>query len=165
MLNRTPPKSSNVINAYRKRRLQRGPLLMYGAIALAVLGAILLLIWLTRPDQPLGPLFATDTPTPTLTFTPTNTLPPTETPTITTTPTQTVTSTPSEPFPYTIQEGDTLDAIAQKFNLGGSNTAFCRVTRWPGSPSGSTAWRRISSRSTISRIPTRSRSGRSWRSL
>jgi len=91
---------------------------MYGAIALAVLGAILLLIWLTRPDQPLGPLFATDTPTPTLTFTPTNTLPPTETPTITTTPTQTVTSTPSEPFPYTIQEGDTLDAIAQKFNLG-----------------------------------------------
>jgi len=118
MLNRTPPKSSDVINSYRKRRLQRGPLLMYGAIALVVLGVILLLVWLTRPNQPLGGLFATDTPTPTLTFTPTNTPVPSETPTITPTGTATVTSTPSEPFDYTIQEGDSLDAIAQRFNLG-----------------------------------------------
>jgi uncharacterized protein YkwD len=29
-----------------------------------------------------------------------------------------MTSTPSEPFPYTIIEGDSLDSIAQKFNLG-----------------------------------------------
>ena len=57
---------------------------MYGAIALVVLGVILLLVWLTRPNQPLGGLFATDTPTPTLTFTPTNTSIPSETPTITT---------------------------------------------------------------------------------
>jgi uncharacterized protein YkwD len=91
---------------------------MYGAIALVVLGIILLLVWLTRPNQPLGGLFATDTPTATLTFTPTNTAPPTETPTITETPTQTVTATPSEPFDYTIQEGDSLDALAQRFNLG-----------------------------------------------
>jgi uncharacterized protein YkwD len=118
MLNRTPPKSSDVINSYRKRRLQRGPMLMYGAIALVVLGVILLLVWLTRPNQPLGGLFATDTPTPTLTFTPTNTPVPSETPTITPTGTATVTSTPSEPFPYIIQEGDSLDAIAQRFNLG-----------------------------------------------
>ena len=118
MLNRTPPKSSDVINSYRKRRLQRGPLLMYGAIALVVLGVILLLVWLTRPNQPLGGLFATDTPTPTLTFTPTNTPVPSETPTITPTGTATITSTPSEPFPYIIQEGDSLDAIAQRFNLG-----------------------------------------------
>jgi uncharacterized protein YkwD len=118
MLNQNPPKSSDVINSYRKRRLQRGPLLMYGAIALVVLGIILLLVWLTRPNQPLGGLFATDTPTATLTFTPTNTAPPTETPTITETPTQTVTATPSEPFDYTIQEGDSLDALAQRFNLG-----------------------------------------------
>ena len=118
MLNRTPPKSSDVINSYRKRRLQRGPLLMYGAIALVVLGVILLLVWLTRPNQPLGGLFATDTPTPTLTFTPTNTPVPSETPTITPTGTATITSTPSEPFDYTIQEGDSLDAIAQRFNLG-----------------------------------------------
>jgi uncharacterized protein YkwD len=91
---------------------------MYGAIALVVLGVILLLVWLTRPNQPLGGLFATDTPTPTLTFTPTNTPLPSETPTITATSTETVTPTPSEPFPYTIQEGDSLDAIAQRFNLG-----------------------------------------------
>jgi uncharacterized protein YkwD len=118
MLNRTPPKSSNVINSYRKRRLQRGPLLMYGSIALVVLGLILLLVWLTRPNQPLGRLFATDTPTATMTFTPTNTSIPSETPTITPTGTATITSTPSEPFDYTIQEGDSLDAIAQRFNLG-----------------------------------------------
>jgi uncharacterized protein YkwD len=118
MLNRTPPKSSNVINSYRKRRLQRGPLLMYGAIALVVIGVILLLVWLTRPNQPLGVLFATDTPTATLTFTPTNTSIPSETPTITPTGTATITSTPSEPFDYIIQEGDSLDAIAQRFNLG-----------------------------------------------
>ena len=118
MLNRTPPKSSDVINSYRKRRLQRGPLLMYGAIALVVLGVILLLVWLTRPNQPLGGLFATDTPTATMTFTPTNTSIPSETPTITPTGTATITSTPSEPFDYTIQEGDSLDAIAQRFNLG-----------------------------------------------
>lgn len=118
MLNRTPPKSSDVIQSYRKRRLQRGPLLMYGSIALVVLGIILLLVWLTRPNQPLGGLFATDTPTPTLTSTPTNTPPPTETPTITPTPTITVSPTPSEAFDYTIQEGDSLDALAQRFNLG-----------------------------------------------
>ena len=91
---------------------------MYGAIALVVLGVILLLVWLTRPNQPLGGLFATDTPTATMTFTPTNTSIPSETPTITPTGTETITTTPSEPFPYTIQEGDSLDAIAQRFNLG-----------------------------------------------
>jgi len=91
---------------------------MYGSIALVVLGIILLLVWLTRPNQPLGGLFATDTPTATLTFTPTNTSTPSETPTITPTGTETITPTPSEPFPYTIQEGDSLDAIAQRFNLG-----------------------------------------------
>ena len=91
---------------------------MYGSIALIVIGVILLLVWLTRPNQPLGGLFATDTPTATMTFTPTNTSIPSETPTITPTGTETITPTPSEPFPYTIQEGDSLDAIAQRFNLG-----------------------------------------------
>lgn len=91
---------------------------MYGAIALVVLGFILLVYWLTRPGLPLGQYFATDTPTATLTFTPTNTSTPTVTATITETPTITVTSTPSEPFDYVIQEGDSLDALAQRFNLG-----------------------------------------------
>jgi uncharacterized protein YkwD len=91
---------------------------MYGAIALVIIGLILLVVWLTRPDQPLGQLFATDTPTPTVTFTPTSTSTPTLTPTITETPTQTLTVTPSTEFPYTVSEGDSLESIAQKFNLG-----------------------------------------------
>jgi len=91
---------------------------MYGAIALVVLGFILLVYWLTRPGLPLGQYFATDTPTPTLTFTPTNTSTPTVTPTITETPTITITPTQSGPVDYVIQEGDSLEAISQKFNLG-----------------------------------------------
>lgn len=118
MLNRTPQNTSNTINSFRKKRQQQGQLLMYGSIALVVLGLILLIYWLTRPDQPLGQYFATDTPTATVTSTATNTSTPTLTPTITETPTVTTTATPSEPFDYTIQEGDSLEALAQRFNLG-----------------------------------------------
>ena len=122
MLNRTPPNrppnSSNVIKSYRKRRMQRGPLLFYGAIALVVIGVILLIVWLMGPGQPLGQMFATETPTATVTYTPTSTNTPTATATVTLTPTITVTSTPSEPFPYTLIEGDTLQAVAEKNNLG-----------------------------------------------
>lgn len=118
MLNRTPTNTSNTINSYRKKRQQKGPFLMYGAIALVVIGLLLLIYWLTRPEQPLGQYFATDTPTATITSTATNTSTPTLTPTITETPTQTVTFTPSGPIQYTIQEGDSLDAIAQRYNLG-----------------------------------------------
>lgn len=120
MLNRNPSNNtSNVINSFRKRRQQRGPFLVYGAIALAVIGLILLIVWLTSgSNAPLSGVFATDTPTPTSTLPPTNTLPPTETATVTLTPTETPTATPSGPFPYTVIEGDSLDAIAQKFNLG-----------------------------------------------
>lgn len=118
MLNRNPSNSSNVINSYRKRRMQKGPFLVYGAVALVIIGAIMLVIWMASPGRPIGVLLATDTPTATLTFTPTSTLTPTITPTITETPTVTVTFTPSGPQPYTIQEGDSLESIAQKFNLG-----------------------------------------------
>jgi len=118
MLNRNPSNSSNVINSYRKRRQQKGPFLVYGAVALVIIGGIMLIIWLTGPGQPLSGLFPTETPTPTLTFTPTNTSAPTETPTTTLTPAQTVSPTPSEPFPYTIQEGDLLQTLAERFNLG-----------------------------------------------
>ena len=118
MLNRNPSKSSDVINSYRKRKFQKGPFLVYGAGALVIIGVIMLVVWLASPDKPLGAMFATDTPTPTLTFTPTNTSTATTTPTETATPTVTTTSTPSEPFPYTIIEGDSLDSIAQRFNLG-----------------------------------------------
>jgi uncharacterized protein YkwD len=122
MLNQTPPpnkpNTANVINSYRKRRMQRGPLLMYGAIALVVIGVILLVVWLMGPNQPLGEMFATETPTATVTNTPTSTATATITATITETPTITLTPTPSEPFAYVIVEGDTLPAIAEKFNLG-----------------------------------------------
>jgi uncharacterized protein YkwD len=91
---------------------------MYGSIALVVLGLILLIYWLTRPNQPLGQYFATDTPTATVTATATNTATPSLTATITETATVTVTATPSEPFDYTIQEGDSLEALSQRFNLG-----------------------------------------------
>ncbi|MEP7137914.1 MAG: LysM peptidoglycan-binding domain-containing protein [Chloroflexota bacterium] len=122
MLNRTPPSNnntSNVLNAYRKRRQQRGPLLIYGATALVVIVLIVLAVWLLgSKNKPLSGLFATDTPTATLTFTPTNTNTPTLTPTLTLTPTVTITPTPTGPVDYTIVEGDTLQGIAEKFNLG-----------------------------------------------
>jgi uncharacterized protein YkwD len=118
MLKRPPSDTSNTINSFRKKRQQQGQFLMYGAIALVVLGLILLIYWLTRPEQPLGRFFATDTPTVTVTSTATTTSTPTLTPTITETPTVTLTATPSEPFPYTIQEGDSLEGLSQRFNLG-----------------------------------------------
>lgn len=124
MLNRTPPNrpkdTTSVISSYRKRRMQRGPLLVYGAIVLVVLGVIAIAISLFGGEggSPLDAMFATETPTATLTFTPTSTNTPTATATITETPTITFTPTPSEPFPYTIVEGDTLPAIAERFNLG-----------------------------------------------
>lgn len=124
MLNRTPPNrpkdTTSVISSYRKRRMQRGPLLVYGAIVLVVLGVIAIAISLFGGEggSPLDAMFATETPTATLTFTPTSTNTPTATATITETPTITFTPTPSEPFPYTIVEGDTLPAIAERFDLG-----------------------------------------------
>ena len=117
MLNRNPSSSSNLLNKYKKQN-QRGPWLIYRAVALVILGVILLVVWLASPGKPLGQMFATDTPTATATFTATSTSTPTMTATITETPTVTITSTPSEDFPYTIQEGDSLESIGQKFNLG-----------------------------------------------
>jgi len=117
-----PPLSSStssVINSYRKRRQQRGPNIIYilaGALVLG--GVILLIVWLSGPGQPLNTLFATDTPTATVTSTPTLTPIPTETPTVTPTPSETSTSTPSAPFTYTVQEGDSLAVISERFALG-----------------------------------------------
>jgi uncharacterized protein YkwD len=118
MLKRPPSDTSNTINSFRKKRQQQGQFMMYGAIALVVIGLVLLIYWLTRPEMPLGQYFATDTPTVTVTATATNTSTPTLTSTITETPTITLTATPSEPFLYTIQEGDSLEALSQRFNLG-----------------------------------------------
>lgn len=120
MLNRNPSgNTSNVLNSFRKRRQQQSAWLRYGGIGLALVGLILLIVWLTSgSDAPLAGMFATETPTATITFTPTNTRVPSETPTITLTPTVPSTATPSEPFPYTVVEGDSLAVIVDKFGLG-----------------------------------------------
>jgi LysM repeat protein len=111
--------TGSVISSYRKKRMQSNVIFVYGVAGLLVLaGLALLIIWLTGPSKPLEGLFATITPTPTLTFTPTITPSPTDTPTVTSTSTLTPTMTPSQPFLYTVQEGDNLQALATKYGLG-----------------------------------------------
>jgi len=85
-----------------------------------VIGIIVIIISLMgNGNTPIfGGLFASDTPTGTLTPTPTSTSTPTITATITETPTITLTPTPSEDYPYTLVEGDTLQGVAEKFSLG-----------------------------------------------
>ena len=114
-----------VIEAHRKRQQMRQgtPMaVMLGAGILLIAGAAALIFWLLGPSSPIKGA----TPTPTLTLTPTQTntatpLPPTKTPTITPTapPTETatptITPTPSGPFEYTVQQNDTLGAIAARF--------------------------------------------------
>lgn len=118
MVKKNLPRTADVIASYRKRQ-HAGPYIIWGMAGLLLLvGVIILVIWLTGPSKPLETLFATDTPTPTLTYTPTNTSTPTETPTITPTFTETPTATPDKPFEYTVQEGESLAVIAEKFNLG-----------------------------------------------
>ena len=122
-MNNRPPISSSPassINAFRKRRRRGGPKnLIYLIAGLLVLGGVILLIvWLSGPDRPIGRLFATETPTPTTTYTPTSTSTPTSTPTSTSTATITPTATFSTPFNYTVQAGDYLQLIAETYNLG-----------------------------------------------
>ena len=121
-MNNRPPISSSPagsIGSYRKRRRRGGQNIIYLIAGILVLvGVILLIVWLSGENKPIGKLFATETPTPTLTFTPTNTSTPTETSTSTSTPTITPTATFSAPFTYTVQDGDYLELISQKFNLG-----------------------------------------------
>jgi LysM repeat protein len=109
----------SVIDKYRKRRQQNTIVFVWGGAALLILvGIILLAVWLAGPSKPLNALFATETPTPTLTFTPTLTSTPTLTPTVTETMTQSLTPTQSAPYLYTVQEGDFLATIVEKENLG-----------------------------------------------
>ena len=115
--------AQNVIDSYRKRQqaAQRAPLLIAIAAILLIAGAGALIFWVLGPNRPAIALFATQTPTPTATSTATSTATQTATTTVTPTeapsPTITLTPTQSGPFTYTIQEGDTLYDIAQKFNV------------------------------------------------
>lgn len=111
--------TSDVIASYRKRRQQSNVFFVYGVAGLLVLAGLgLLTVWLTGPSHPLSGIFATHTPTPTLTSTPTITPLPSATPTITPTATGTPTLTPSAPFTYTVQQGDSLTLISDNFKLG-----------------------------------------------
>ena len=114
----------NVINQYKKRQ-QAGPMLVWIIAAiLIVVGIILIVMWLFGSGGPSFTFFATDTPTPTMTYTPTETLVPTETPTVTMTPSVTPTPTPAAPFTYKVQEGDYLELIIENQGLKGNLNAL-----------------------------------------
>lgn len=125
-MNRPPLSSSpsGMLSPYRRRR-QRTPNLIVILAGVLILGGIALLIfWLMGPSRPLNALFATETPTPTQTFTPTNTPPPTPTATETETPTITPTPTFSTPFNYTVQDGDSLAVLVERYGLGEDGIAL-----------------------------------------
>ncbi len=118
----SPEKVSEIqqtIQSFRKRQ-QWLPLFLGGlAVVLVVAGLVVLVVYATSGKGGFS-LFPTDTPTPTATATSTHTPTITPTPTDTATPTATFTvtptPTPSEPFEYTVQEGDTLSGIAEQFD-------------------------------------------------
>jgi LysM repeat protein len=91
------------------------------AALLIILGAVFLWYWSQGSGQPVLSLFPTDTSTPTntptVTATATETATPTITPTETVTPTTTIAPTQSGPFVYQVEEGESLWAISQKFNV------------------------------------------------
>jgi LysM repeat protein len=114
-----PP--ATLISSYRKRQ-QMGPFIIWSLVVLMIFaGVILLIVWLANGNGPKLPqitLFASETPTSTVTPSPTSTSTLTPTSTQTETPTITSSPTPSEPFFYTVESNDTLDGISKKFNLG-----------------------------------------------
>lgn len=116
-----PPGS---LGSFRKRKRSGPNIIVILAIVLVIGGLGLLIYWLLQPGKPLNTLIATETPTPTVTFTPTSTNTPTLTPTETPTATVTFTPTFSAPFTYTVQDGDYLALIVEKFNLGNDGVAL-----------------------------------------
>ena len=114
--------AQEVIDSYRKRRQNTGPLLI-GALAIILLavGVVVVIMWLRGGETPSLSFLATETPTATVTntSTATATVTPTETntPIPTDTPTDTATPTASGPFVYVVEENDNLFSIAEKFGV------------------------------------------------
>jgi LysM repeat protein len=117
--------TKEIIDSYRKRKSQswQNILLFVGTGLLIILGAALLIFWLTGTQLDIGAIFASKTPTPTVTYTP-SPVPPTAT--ITLTPTEALpTDTPSpSPTPtrsgaviYIAEENDTFSSIAEYFDV------------------------------------------------
>ncbi len=124
-MNRSGSASSFKPLTPRKKRPQIGQTLFIAVAVLLVLGGLYLIgNALIGPGKPISNMFATDTPTPTLTFTPTSTSTPTMTATETLTPTITFTPTPGAPFQYTVLEGEFLATIAEKFAAGPDGIAL-----------------------------------------
>jgi len=125
-MSNTPPLSTppGSLGSFRKRR-RSGPNVIVILAGILVVGGLgLLIYWMLLPGKPLNTLIATETPTPTVTNTATSTSTPT--PTFTETPTPTITFTPtfSAPFTYTIQDGDYLALLVERFNLGDDGVAL-----------------------------------------
>ena len=115
MSDKNSPKS--VIQKFEKRQ-QMMPFFL-GALAgfLALLGILIIVVVIAGANNPFAGLFATKTPTPTMTFTPTITPLPSLTPTITETLGPTATNTPAGPMQYVVKEGDNCSAIADSFGV------------------------------------------------
>lgn len=116
-MNIKSPMSSNPMGSFRKRKNKNNTILIVAGV-LVLIGLGVLIYYLLQPGQALNSLIATETPTPTITPSPTNTNTPSPTSTETPTPTVTFTPTFSAPFTYTVQEGDYLALIIEKFALG-----------------------------------------------
>ena len=116
--------AQHVIDAYRKRQqaAQRAPFIILIVALLLIVGAGFLIFWLLGPNKPAIALFSTPTPTPTMTATATETptstpVPPTATQTETPAATETLTPTAPGPFIYTVQDGESLWVIADRFKV------------------------------------------------
>jgi LysM repeat protein len=95
-----------------------GAILMWAlSIAFTVSGLYLVGAWAFGGGIGSISLFASDTPTPTITLTPSNTPTITLTPSITPTPTTESTPTAEAPFLYTVALGDTLSDLADRFQV------------------------------------------------
>lgn len=119
----------DIIDSYRRQqaRSQKWPkIVFWGFVVIVFLVTAGLFYWLTRGktlDLPFS-FFSSATPSPTITETPTPVPPtatasplPTDTPPPTETATITLTPTPTGPFVYTVEEGDTLFGIAERFEI------------------------------------------------
>ena len=103
-----------VLKSGRGRGKSRYGFLAMGGLSLLLIagGLYVTTTWVSAGGP--GALFPSDTPTPSITPTPSNT------PTITMTPTETAppsTPTASAPFLYSVELGDTLVSIADKFDV------------------------------------------------